>query len=653
MRAIRWGLVAVLVAGAMLRFTALDYGLPRTDLGTDEQITRLRVLYGTDTERLSTPKYNWPQLNVYASRAAVWLARRVEGVAGHEPREALWIGRAYTAVLGVLTLWLVYGVGRRLFGPAVGVMSAGFLAFMPLHANRSRLWVPDVPMTAAYTLTLLAAVWALQRPSWRRFALGGVAVGLATAFKYNGAGACLALVVAATIVALRTGGGRAWMVAAGRLAVAGGVSLATFVACDPPVVRQLDHLVYGVTWIGEIYTSEPSTGPFGWHTISYILRSFFAGGYEGVGAWTCLVAILGLALLVSRRRDAAAVIAVLPGVLYLLGYSLVLRNPFERMFLPLLPHLALAAGYGAVVAMRFLVSRIERRRWRVAVAAALAAAILAAAAPQAVAHAVAAGRGDTRLDALAWIRENVPVGAAVLCEWDMLQPSGRRYERTGRPYNLYKLAKRPAQLTRRWDYVVASSRTYDWVLRQRSRPGFDRRAALYDALFDSPRFEEVARFTPGLRRYGPELRIFRTRPPRGPRFSPTAAGGSSALRLEPWAWVPSRRLRSRSQPGAYRLWRPGDTVAGRAIVDRPGCYELSFSARAREPRDLEVTLGSRTATFALAGETTLRLARRLDAGQVWWRLRAPRAAGSPVARVWNLRLARVTGPTGAGCSGDR
>ncbi|MGH9381395.1 MAG: glycosyltransferase family 39 protein [Thermoanaerobaculia bacterium] len=649
-RTTRWALAAVLLLGGLLRFTALDYGLPRTDLGTDEQITRMRVLHGTDTGRLVTPKYNWPQLNIYASRTAIRVARWIESLLGVEAHNVLWIGRAYTAVLGMLTLGLVYLVGRRLFDPAVGVASAGLLAVMPLHANRSRLWVPDVPMTAAYALALLAAVWALERPSWRRFALAGVAIGLAAAFKYNGAGACLALVLAAAIAARAAGGLRSWAVALGRLTAAALTSIAVFVACDPPVVAQLDRLVHGVTWIGDIYTREPSTGPLGWHTMSYILRSFFAGGYEGVGAWTCLLAVFGLVLL-ALRRDRAAALAVVPGFLYLLGYSLVLRNPFERIFVPLLPHLALAAGYGTVVAARALARPVESPRLRAAVAGCLITMAVVAAAPQAMVHALAARGGDTRLDALAWMHDNVPVGASVLCEWDMVQPPHGRYYGGDKPPNLYNVSSDPAALAARWDYVIASSRTYEWVYRQRSRPGFDRRAAFYDALFDHPRFEEVARFTPGPRRYGPDLRVLRSRPPRGPSFPPDA----TTMRLEGWAWLSSRRLRSRSQPGAYRMWRPGDRITGRAVVDRPGCYELVLSTMAARPSELAVSLGSRSRTLRLHGAREVRLPAGLPAGQVWWRLdtASGRHRGG-VIKLWDLRLKRLSSdPTAGRCSGGR
>ena len=117
----------------------------------------------------------------------------------------------------------------------------------------------------------------------------------------------------------------------------------------------------GALWVGELYTSEPPTGFLGWHIVRYVARSFFRGDVEGVGPLITALAVAGF-LLLLWRRSRAAVMVWLPALLYLLAYSSVLRNPYERNFMPLLPHLAIASAV-AVVAFGRAAEALAQRRW--------------------------------------------------------------------------------------------------------------------------------------------------------------------------------------------------------------------------------------------------------------------------------------------------
>ena len=76
----------------------------------------------------------------------------------------------------------------------------------------------------------------------------------------------------------------------------------------------------------------------------------------------------------------------------------------------------------------------------------------------------------------------------------MLSPPLSYFDTNRRDLLLCKTGMTVEEMAGRYDYVVASSSTYDWVFRQRRRPGFDQRAAFYDELFDGPQFELAARF---------------------------------------------------------------------------------------------------------------------------------------------------------------
>ncbi|MGB6365923.1 MAG: glycosyltransferase family 39 protein, partial [Thermoanaerobaculia bacterium] len=484
------GLIAVLLLGAALRFGALDYGLPRHNLGQDEIVTYGRVQRGALRGTAMAPTYNWPNLNIHLSNLAIAVARPVEKALGLPPHDVMWIGRAMVATLCTLSLLWLYLAAARLFDRRIGVMSAAFLAVMPLHVFRSRLWVPDAPMTAFYILALLTAVWILDKPRISRFIWAGVAIGLATSAKYNGAGACLPVVVAAVLARDQLAPSGWWTVLK-RLLLAAAVSVATFFVVDPLALGHLEELFRGAFWVGDLYRDKPPTGFLGWYVMRYVAVAFFGDGFEGVGPFMSLLSVAG-ALLLLRRRSKAAVLVLMPPLLYLVLYSAVLRTAFERVFMPLLPHMAIAAGVATVTFAVWLEERVRRQWPQARVAGVVLIATVLAALPPAATHTYAARHGETRLEALGWIRSNLPPAARILREWNMLRPPSRYLDTNQRDLLLCKTGMTVEEMARRYDYVVSSSSTYDWVFRQRRRPGFDARAAFYDELFDGPHFELAA-----------------------------------------------------------------------------------------------------------------------------------------------------------------
>src|SRR5262249_2974925 len=97
----------------------------------------------------------------------------------------LW-GRATTAGIGGANALL--GVWVRLrWGARRALLAAGLLAVLPMHVRQSHYVLTDVPLTFFVTLTLLLSLRAHERGTVTAFAWAGVAAGLATATRYNGA----------------------------------------------------------------------------------------------------------------------------------------------------------------------------------------------------------------------------------------------------------------------------------------------------------------------------------------------------------------------------------------------------------------------------------------------------------------------------------
>ncbi len=99
--------------------------------------------------------------------------------------------RAYlSAAAGIVTVLLVYLLGRRLFDETTGLASAVFLAVAFLHVRDSHFGVTDVAMTMLLTLAVVLLIAAHDRAREAsgdagRFAAAGLVAGLAASTKYN------------------------------------------------------------------------------------------------------------------------------------------------------------------------------------------------------------------------------------------------------------------------------------------------------------------------------------------------------------------------------------------------------------------------------------------------------------------------------------
>ncbi len=95
-------------------------------------------------------------------------------------------GRLAAVATGVGTVYLVYRLGKLLYGEKAGILAAAFLAVMPYHVVVTRQVLLDGPMTLFSTLTLylMARFAASQRPAWLYAA--GAGMGLTFLAKETG-----------------------------------------------------------------------------------------------------------------------------------------------------------------------------------------------------------------------------------------------------------------------------------------------------------------------------------------------------------------------------------------------------------------------------------------------------------------------------------
>jgi hypothetical protein len=400
-----FGRAGPLAAGAValalgLRLRHATWGLPLEHGHIDESIVVFYAVRALAGEPDPAAFFDYPGLFLYwlaaLFRAAAWAAGlSVEQAVGAHLQGApglfLTAGRALSAALGALSVWLVYRLALRVgktsaAGPAV--LAAFLLALNRLHVLHGHYATADAAAACFSLAAVDQIVRTWEEPAAAAGALAAACVGLAAALKYY-PGLLAALLIAAPW-ALK-------LPRPGRLAALWtAVAAATFFLGSPySALAPARFLERGA----HLFSRIAAPGGGGFLPLWPTLKGLFANA--GPAALAC--AAFGLWELLRRDKDRAAAVCAAAAGLTVLFFGL-WRVQSEHYVLLAYPVLYLFAAHGA-----FRLGRFHR-----ALPAAAGALLLVWAAAPTCRQLRVLARPDTRLAALSWVRENVPAGSRIL-----------------------------------------------------------------------------------------------------------------------------------------------------------------------------------------------------------------------------------------------
>ena len=194
----RW-LIVILLAGAVLRFVPIWFGLPYTQARPDEETAlgkAVDVLHG----QLNPRFFHWPSLTFYLFAGVLWIARYAGRLLelGREltfSEQAL-VARAMVAAAGTATIFVLFRLARRIAGEHTALIAAAFLAVAILHVRESHFAMTDALMTMFVVMSLALLLVVVHPPREDRAippravwwcAAAGLAAGLASSTKYSAA----------------------------------------------------------------------------------------------------------------------------------------------------------------------------------------------------------------------------------------------------------------------------------------------------------------------------------------------------------------------------------------------------------------------------------------------------------------------------------
>ncbi len=401
-----------MLAALVLRLWGIGFG---RDIGAplefsyhlDEPITVVRAVAMAETLDLNPRWFHYPTLWIYAN----FLALKAVSLVGEW--DPYIVGRSLSAVLGALSVGVVFLLGRRLGDSSgrAGLLGAAILSVSFLHARSSHFATTDVPMAL---WVALAALFALRFPKVKRprdLWLSFVFAGLAAGTKYNGAPALLMPLLSVAFHTPLTLRRRAMLIGIGF-----SVFLATFLATTPFLIPEFESFRKWITYINEYQ----KTGQFGFERPGFVSNLAYLSSYllrKGLGLAAGLFAVVGLAF--ACRGEEAERRHRLPLVIFLLLYLVWLgsyRTSFVRNLMPIVPLMAAFAGAGLNIVLLRWVDRGSGGGTAATSAAILVTAlVLALPLGDVIAYDGAIAR-STRTHSVPWFVENIPPESLLVTE---------------------------------------------------------------------------------------------------------------------------------------------------------------------------------------------------------------------------------------------
>jgi len=93
------------------------------------------------------------------------------------------IGRLTSVLMGVVSVFLVYLLGKKIYDYRTGLLSALFFALYPVHINTSHYILVDIPMVMLSIASFYAIVLMAETGKMKHYIMAGLLIGLAAVNK--------------------------------------------------------------------------------------------------------------------------------------------------------------------------------------------------------------------------------------------------------------------------------------------------------------------------------------------------------------------------------------------------------------------------------------------------------------------------------------
>lgn len=405
-------LILIIFLGAIFRFTHINWDSFKA-LHPDERniswaVTRIRFF-----DQLNPKFFAYGGLPIYLYRAMSEVALRVTG--NHRWVED-WgyiavIGRCVSATLSTISILLIYLVGTAYFTPAVGLVSAAFLAFSPWAIREAHFQTTETMLVFFILLLLLLA----KKITTKRILLLGFVWGLAMAAKTTSL--LFGIIPLSAILFSRKKLLFTFLLCAAAALI--------FFIFSPYTILDLMHFRESMTYESGVALGRfmvPYTLQF-FHTTPYLYQIQTMLWQAGPLVIAGLFGLIGLVIVALFKKKNHLVLFLIFPLLYF-GWVGSWFAKFNRYNVPFLPFVTLAAAW-------FCITFIKRFR---ITGHAFTAILLCVTYLWGLANWTVYLRPQTHFTATEWMFTHIPTGAIIYTEhWNdglpLDLPKAIRYQR--------------------------------------------------------------------------------------------------------------------------------------------------------------------------------------------------------------------------------
>jgi len=479
-------ILAIVLAGGLLRFYGIDFGLPASF--HPDEASKVRVLTRMWVDESLNPRYFLhPSLLLYLTyflNSLIYLT----GLGGAEWNStALLSGRMVSALAGTFSLYLVFLIGKRLYGSSAGLIAAAVLAVLPLHVTCSRYLKEDALLVALTLCCVAALLKAVQEDKKGYLLFAGLLAGLSASSKYSG---LLSVIIVGSAPWLKSGGWKPEVSYFGYTALALLLFPVGFLMGTPYAYFDYNGFMRGVRYEKAHMLRGHTVSIDAWS--QYWMYHFSRSIIPGMSFFSTLLAVFAAGLLLWRRKIEDLFLLSLV-LLFYLPAEWVRTKPApqpERYILPCLPFLAIAVGEGIRIISRM--TFFQHLRTKAVGVSLLVALVIFFPAKRSI-ELASEIRNDTRERMAEWMIENIPHGTEILVDWWPYSPQFpddnfviTQMERRNIVQQFYINRLREAEQ----DYLMVSSLFYDRFFSQPKTSAHSRE--LIRGVFRLPVIKEFA-----------------------------------------------------------------------------------------------------------------------------------------------------------------
>jgi hypothetical protein len=381
-------LLCILLLSLGLRLHGIKWGLPNENHLLSYHVDERNIYYAISNMNPSEFDFN-----LYL----VLLILKSFGVNLAPTASSILIGRLITVFFGVMSVYILYLLGRELHNEELGLISSTILAITPLHVIHSHFLTTDVPVTFWILTSLLFSVKILNSGKTRWYILAGVTAGLGVSTKYN-AGLIVFPILIAHILNRRNAQKTISILKEKNILLSFSLIIATLFVTSPYILLDFSEFKRDIILIN-IYlnTINPEWFDTGIGWIYHLKESL----YHGFGLFLLSLSFLGIGeSLWKRRTESMLILSFIIPYLFWVGNWQV---RFARFILPLVPFLIIFS----VIGLFFLWSKSR------ALGVLVFLGIFVYTTTLTVSYNRTFATEDPRDHASSWINDNVPPGSII------------------------------------------------------------------------------------------------------------------------------------------------------------------------------------------------------------------------------------------------